>query len=124
MTYTVLDPTNEPIKTFFELAPRPGTFQGLTLGLIDNGRKNADYLVKSIGGRLKKRYGLGGEYYLKKPSPSYAISEDAARELARKAQCQKPCLVTTLSLPESSPGVPTAAASTRSSCQAVCGRPR
>jgi len=85
MTITVLDPTNEPVKTTFELAPRPATLKGLTLGLIDNSKRNSDYLVKKIGQRLKEMHGLGGEVHVKKPSPSHGISEEAARELAEKA---------------------------------------
>jgi len=84
MTLTVLDPTNEPVKTAFEMAPRPVSLKGLTLGLIDNGKKNSDYLVKKIGGRLKQRFGLDGEVHIKKASPSHAVPEAAARELAGK----------------------------------------
>jgi len=86
MTITVLTPTNQPVQTAFEMAPRPASLKGLTLGLIDNGKRNSDYLVKSIGRRLKERFGLQTEIHVKKPSPSHAISEDAARELAEKAQ--------------------------------------
>jgi hypothetical protein len=86
MTITVLDPTSGPVKTAFDMAPRPGSLKGLTLGLIDNGKRNSDYMLKEIGRRLKDLYGFRGEVHLKKPSPSHAVSEDAARELAEKAQ--------------------------------------
>ena len=85
MGITVLDPTNEPIKTAFEMAPRPENLKGLTLGLIDNGKKNSDYLVKKIANRLEELYGLKGGIKVKKPSPSHAVPEDAARELAEKS---------------------------------------
>lgn len=84
MTYTVLDPTNEPIRTTFEPAPRPEILKGLTLGLIDNGKKNSDYLVKKIGHRLRELYGLSGDIHVRKPSPSHAIPRDMAEELAGK----------------------------------------
>jgi hypothetical protein len=84
MSITVLDPTNEPIKTAFEMAPRPESMKGFTLGLIDNGKKNSDYLVKKIGDRLRELHGLEGVVHVKKPSPSHAVPEDAARELAEK----------------------------------------
>jgi len=84
MTITVLDPTNEPIKTSFKMARRPESFTGLTLGLIDNGKKNSDYLVKKIGGRLRELYDLGGDILVRKPSPSHAIDEDAAKNLAER----------------------------------------
>ena len=84
MTYTVLDPTNGPIGSTFEPAPRPETLKGLTLGLIDNGKKNSDYLVKKIEHRLRERYGLGGGIHVRKPSPSHAIPQDMAEDLAGK----------------------------------------
>ena len=86
MTITVLAPTNQPVQTAFEMAPRPASLKGLTLGLIDNGKRNSDYVVKSVGRRLKEGYGLKGEIHVRKPSPSHAVPEDAARELAEKAQ--------------------------------------
>ncbi len=84
MTYTVLDPTNAPIRTTFKPAQRPETLKGLTLGLIDNGKKNSDYLVKMIGDRLRELYGLRRSIHVRKPSPSHAIPRDMAEDLAGK----------------------------------------
>ena len=84
MTFTVLDPTNEPVETTFEKAPRPESLKGLRLGLIDNGKKNSDYLVKKIGHRLRELYGLSDDIHVRKPSPSHAIPQDMAEELAGK----------------------------------------
>jgi hypothetical protein len=84
MTITVLDPTNEPVKTSFKMAWRPESLAGLTLGLIDNGKKNSDYLVKKISGRLRELYELGGDILVRKPSPSHAIPVDAAENLAER----------------------------------------
>ena len=84
MSCIVLDPTNGPIRTTFKPAPRPETLKGLTLGLVDNGKKNSDYLVKKIGARLRALYGLGGEIHVRKPSPSHAIPQDVAEELSGK----------------------------------------
>ena len=86
MTITVLDPTSAPVKTAFSMAPRPETLTGLTLGLIDNGKRNSDYMLKEIGRRLKDLHGFKDEIQLKKPSPSHAVTEDAARDLAEKVQ--------------------------------------
>ena len=85
MTITVLDPTNEPVKTAFDMAPRPEGLEGLTLGLIDNGKKNSDYLVKKIAAMLNARYGVKIGRHVRKPSPSHGIAEDSAAELAREA---------------------------------------
>jgi hypothetical protein len=84
MTYIVLDPTNEPVKTSFRKARRPETLKGLRLGLIDNGKKNSDYLVKKISDRLRSLHGIGGDILVRKPSPSHAIPGDMAETLADK----------------------------------------
>jgi hypothetical protein len=84
MSVIVLDPTNEPVQTSFKKALRPENLAGLTLGLIDNGKKNSDYLVKKIGNRLKSLYHLDGDILVRKPSPSHAIPEDLAESLAER----------------------------------------
>jgi len=86
MGYIVLDPTDEPIKTSFTLAPRPEKLKGVTLGVIDNGKKNSDYLLKGILGRLQAKEGLAGHCYVRKPSASHGIPADQAKLLAE--QCQ------------------------------------
>jgi len=86
MTITVLIPTDQPIRTAFEMAPRPVSLKGLTLGLIDNGKRNSDVVVTSVARRLTERHGIQAEIHVRKPSPSHGIAEDAARELAQKAQ--------------------------------------
>ena len=86
MSYIVLDPTDEPIKTSFTLAPRPENLKGVTLGVIDNGKKNSDYLLKGILGRLQAKEGLAGHFYVRKPSASHGIPADQAKLLAE--QCQ------------------------------------
>ncbi len=79
MSITVLDPTNEPIKTAFEMARRPESLKGLVLGLIDNGKKNSDYLVRKIANRLEELHGLKGGMKVKKPSPSHAVPEECRK---------------------------------------------
>jgi len=39
-------------------------------------------MLKEIGRRLKDLHGFNDEIHLKKPSPSHAVPEDAARDLA------------------------------------------
>ena len=85
MSCIVLDPTNTAVESTFKSAARPEILEGLTLGLIDNGKKNSDYVLKQIAMRLKTLYGIENEIWVKKPSPSHAISQAAADELAHKA---------------------------------------
>jgi hypothetical protein len=86
MSYIVLDPTEDPIKTSFTLAPRPETLTGLTVGIIDNGKKNSDYLLQGILKGLQTGTGLAGSVQVRKPSVSHGIPQELARELAGKCQ--------------------------------------
>jgi hypothetical protein len=86
MSYIVLDPTDEPLKTSFTLAPRPEKLKGVTLGVIDNGKKNSDYLLKGILERLQAKEELAGHFTIRKPSVSHGIPADQAEILAE--QCQ------------------------------------
>jgi hypothetical protein len=86
MPYIVLDPTDEPVKTSFTLAPRPGKLDGLTLGIIDNGKKNSDYLLQGILKGLQAGAPLAGSVQIRKPSVSHGLPLELARELAGKCQ--------------------------------------
>ena len=86
MKYTVLDPTEEQRKTSFQMARRPANLVGLTLGVIDNGKKNADYILGKVSIKLRNLYGVAATVYVKKTSASNPITEEAARELAAKCQ--------------------------------------
>ena len=86
MSYIVLDPTDEPVKTSFTPAHRPEKLEGMTLGVIDNGKKNSDYILKGILKRLQSGERIGDPVYTCKPSLSHGLPEDQARALAE--QCQ------------------------------------
>jgi hypothetical protein len=86
MSYIVLDPTDGPIKTSFTLAPRPENLKGVTLGVIDNGKKNSDYLLKGIREKLQAKEDLAGHFIVRKPSVSHGLPADQAKILAE--QCQ------------------------------------
>ncbi len=86
MKYFVLDPTEGPVKTGFELAARRESLDGLVAGVIDNGKRNSDTMLNKILEFLKKQYGLASVVYLKKQSASHGITEDQARDLAQKTQ--------------------------------------
>lgn len=86
MKYTVLDPADGPRESGFKLAGRPESLEGITVGVIENGKKNSDYVLKKIVDRLKERYGFASAVYVKKVSASSPIPPEAARDLAQ--QCR------------------------------------
>jgi hypothetical protein len=54
----VVDPSgSEPHATGVEVAPRPTTLAGTRLGVLDNGKPNADHVVRSLGRHLHRRFG-------------------------------------------------------------------
>lgn len=81
----VLDPTAE-----IEVAPgrrvvRSGDLSGQTVGLLDNGKGNADRFLELLGEELKQRYGVRATVLRRKPSSSRVVPAELAAELA--AQC-------------------------------------
>lgn len=86
MKFNVLDPTEGPVKTGFELASRKETLDSLAIGVIDNGKRNSDTMLFKILELLKKRYAIGSVVHFKKSSASHGITEDQARDLALKTQ--------------------------------------
>ena len=52
----VLNPAGEPVKMDTILAPRPQTLEGKKIGLVSNGKPNAEKLLNEIGDFLKERY--------------------------------------------------------------------
>lgn len=55
-TFTILDPTVESITTSATLATRSKDLDGLTLGLLGNGRPNAVALLDAVYSILEEHY--------------------------------------------------------------------
>lgn len=56
----LLDPTGADARSDDStLAPRPGSLEGLTVGLLDNTKPNATTLLENIAAELKERYNIG-----------------------------------------------------------------
>ena len=55
----ILDPTGQVERSEERaLAPRPGTLDGATLGLLGNGKPNAAVLLDEVGRQLGERFRL------------------------------------------------------------------
>lgn len=59
MTLTFLDPTHENDFGGFRLAPRLESVEGITLGVISNGKKNTIPFFDAFERALKERHGVG-----------------------------------------------------------------
>lgn len=59
-TEVLLDPTGADARSDDStLAPRPGSLEGLTVGLLDNTKPNATTLLENVAAALKERYNIG-----------------------------------------------------------------
>ena len=59
MREPLLDPTGDSERdTNTNLAPRPQSLTGLTVGLLDNAKPNGAVILRAIGRELKDRYGV------------------------------------------------------------------
>jgi len=52
----VLDPTVQPIPASAVIAPRPETLDGAVVGLLSNGKRNADVLLGMVHEVLADRF--------------------------------------------------------------------
>jgi hypothetical protein len=56
------------------LAPRPSSLRGLRVGILDNGKPNADALLGRVAELLAERAGTGPARWWRKPAAAYAAA--------------------------------------------------
>ena len=66
MTVTLVDPTLASAPGTIPIASRPLSLDGLTLGLIDNGKTHGKEILERVAERLGSRHRLAGTRYLRK----------------------------------------------------------
>jgi hypothetical protein len=67
MSIRLYDPTAEPRAVAARLAPRLTSLQGKRIGILDNGKANADVLMLAMAKILQERYGAGEIVKREKP---------------------------------------------------------
>lgn len=69
MSSVIMDPTGQAarVEGAMQLATRPESVSGRTVGLVDNGKQNAGRFVDELGKVLVERYGVGSVVLRKKP---------------------------------------------------------
>ena len=82
---TVLHPGAEDPARKFGLAPRLGDLKGMTVGIIDNHKRNVDVYVAELGRVLKDEYGVAKVVTYRKASQSIPTPADVLDSLA--AEC-------------------------------------
>jgi hypothetical protein len=88
MGSTIMDPTGQTTRAegALQLAGRPGSLSGRTVGLLDNGKQNAGRFVEELGKVLAERYGIGGVVLRKKPVATVDAPAELLRDLHESAE--------------------------------------
>ena len=83
MGIMILDPTVEAEHTEAEPAKRVGGLDEKVLGLLSNGKVNADHLLNMVREALGARYRLRDVVVRAKPNASRVAPDEVMEELAR-----------------------------------------
>ena len=85
MSSPLFDPTAAPVGREVTIAPRPGSLDGLRIGLVENTKFNSDKLLLRLAERLGRRHGATVTLTSRKRSPSHEIDEAAVKALRSQA---------------------------------------
>ena len=85
MAVQILDPTTEVNPRRIAYAPRPGTLEGLTIGLVDNTKHNSDAILLRIAKILEDKHGAKAHLIKRKKSSGAAPHAEIVDEY--KASC-------------------------------------
>jgi hypothetical protein len=82
MTFHVLDPTNEAAPPLGQLAPRPGSLRGKTVGFISNGKEGTKGFFAHLDRLLRDQHGVANVVHRTKsnysaPADGYIVGEIA-----------------------------------------------
>jgi hypothetical protein len=82
MTFHVLDPTNESAPLLGQLALRPGSLRGKTVGFISNGKEGTKGFFAHLDRMLRDEFGVANVVYRTKsnysaPADGYIVGEIA-----------------------------------------------
>ena len=80
----VLDPTVEPVPAHAGIAPRPETLDGAVVGLLANGKRNAEGLIEMACGILADRYEFNEIVARNKGNATRPCPEGMMEELAEQ----------------------------------------
>jgi hypothetical protein len=79
----VLDPTNETAPTLGELAPRPTSLAGKTVGFISNGKEGTQGFFTHLDRMLRAELGVAEVVMRVKSNYSAPADRDIVDEIAR-----------------------------------------
>ena len=80
----IIDPTSRRNVEAGSLAPRKGSLQGATVGLLNSTKRNSDILLAAVGEELKERFGVKELIEVSKPTFSLPAPPKLVDELVEK----------------------------------------
>ena len=81
---TLLHPAAEDVAQKQSLAPRLNDLQGVTIGLIDNHKRNSDVFLAELGRVFEEEYGVAKVVNFKKASQSMPTPDEVMDQLAKE----------------------------------------
>ena len=75
------DPTTAPAVQNNRRAPAPVSLQGMRLGLLSNGKENADHLLRMTAAHFEKEHGCIAQQMRYKSNASAPASDDMMQQL-------------------------------------------
>ena len=82
----LVPPTGWGITSAFSDAPRLNSFDGVTLGLLANGKANGEAILDAIAAAIAERHHIAGVVRATKPHPSLPVSEAVLARFAEEVQ--------------------------------------
>ncbi len=85
MTMTLISPRGNRLREHRQMAPRLASLQGLRVGLLSNGKLNADLLLQETARCFVERHGCSLGPLLHKPFASKPAEPELLRELVAQS---------------------------------------
>lgn len=82
----LVSPTGWGAEQHFRGAPRLDSLDGVTIGLLANGKANSEAVLDSIAAVLATRHRISGVVRATKPHPSLPVSDDVLDTFAEQVQ--------------------------------------
>ena len=80
----LLHPAAEDVAETHGIATRLSRLDGITLGLIDNRKRNADVYIEELGRVFEEEYGVAGLMTYRKASQSMPTPPEALDEMVSR----------------------------------------
>jgi hypothetical protein len=85
-TVRLVPPTGWGITGALSDAPRLGSLDGVTLGLLANGKANGEAILDCVAAALGQRHRIAGVVRASKSHPSLPVAEDVVAIFAEQVQ--------------------------------------